>query len=1086
MRHTFRLVVALILLAIVSRGDARAADQVFFPAYQNVTSVLVQRINAETVRIDMSAWYLTERAISIALVNKFRSGVPVRLIGDRVAIFESDPLTKREFYWLAAQGVPIRLRYNPTWFPEIDHWKATIFAGQRLATEGGTVGGGLVSFGSANYTPFELAPVSSTDYKDEVVLFSDDRSLVDAFKTKFDRFWNDTTTEPGSRIVNPPFFKDWYDACALEPGCSDFTTQYPTRTPMVVDTGRLEPDYAMPPDMGWSQGSEFNDRLIQEIDREVTAVDLVAYRLTVSGVTDALIRRHREGVATRVMIDPEQYISRVWPEYWLTRANVDRLWAAGIQVKQRVHTGLTHMKLLITSNYSTIASSNIASGWQRDHNYFVPAATKPAIHTALQTRFNQMWGDPNAFGPFHPLPADAAALTSPPTGATGVATGTALVWARAPFATSYDVYLGPSSGSMTRVANVPAVLTETPPASYSWTPSTPLQAGAQYYWRIVSRTFATDVDATIVAASPIWSFTAAGSGGGSLPAPWVTQDVGATGLAGAASYASGVFSVSGAGSNIWGSADSFRFVYQSLPGDGQIVTRVASIPNTDTFAKAGIMIRQALTAGSPHVLLDVRPGGAGIELLARSSAGGATSYLGGAAMGAPVWLRLTRTGTTIVAAVSSSGSTWTTVGSTSLPAGSMYVGLVVNSHDTTRLNTSTFDGVTISGSVTPPPPPPPTLPSPWTNGDVGATGLAGSASFSNGVFSVQGAGANIWGTSDGFHYVYQTLAGDGQIVARVIGLQNTSPYAKAGVMIRRSTSSGSAHVVLDARPNGAGLELMTRALNGGDTSYLGGATAGTPIWVRLTRTGTSVTGAVSTNGSVWTTVGTTALPTGAALVGLVVSSQDTARLNTATFDNVTVSSSSTPPEPVGTDVVIHAQRIPAAALHGAWSSAPDPTSPGGIKLVTTDTGFAATNNPLANPTHYVDITFDADAGVPYTLWLRLQALGNSKLNDAVWVQFSDALFNGSPVYPINSSSGLLVNLATDSGASSLNNWGWMNSAYWLSQPVTFTFSGTGTHTLRIQVREDGVAFDQVVLSRGSYLSSPPGGPTNDSTIVPEP
>jgi regulation of enolase protein 1 (concanavalin A-like superfamily) len=1074
LRHIFRLAVVLMLLTAVLRGDARADDQIFFPAYQNVTSMLVQRINAETVRIDMSAWYLTEHAISIALANKFRAGVPVRLIGDRVAIFEADPLTKREFYWLAAQGIPIRLRYNPTWFPEIAHWKATIFAGQRM-----------VSFGSANYTPFELAPASATNYKDEVVLLSDDSSIVDAFKTKFDRFWNDTTPEPMSRIVNPPFFKDWYDACALEPGCADFTTEHPSPTPMVVNTGRLEPDYAMPPDMGWSQGPEFNNRLIQEINREVTAIDLVAYRLTVSRVTDALIGRHLEGVATRVMIDPEQYSSQVWPEYWLTRANVDRLWAAGIQIRQRVHVGLTHMKLLITSNYSTVASSNIASGWQRDHNYFVPAATKPAIHAALRTRFDQMWNDPSAFGPFRPLPPAAASLTSPPAGTTGVAAGTALVWARAPFATSYDVYLGTSSGSMTRVANVPAVLTETPPTNYSWTPSTPLQAGAQYYWRIISRTFATDVDATIVAASPIWSFTAAGSAGGSLPTPWVTQDVGATGLAGAASYAAGVFSVSGAGSNIWGSADSFRFVYQSLPGDGEIVARVASVPNTDTFAKAGIMIRQSLAAGASHLLLDVRPNGAGIELLTRSSAGGATSYLGGAAMGAPVWLRLTRTGTTIAAAVSNSGSTWTSVGSATLPTGPMYIGLVVNSHDTTRLNTSTFDGVTVSGSVTPPPPPPPSLPSPWSNGDVGATGLAGSASFSTGVFTVQGAGSNIWGTSDGFHYVYQTLTGDGQIVARVTGLQNTSPYAKAGVMIRRSTSAGSAHVVLDARPNGAGLELMTRASNGGETSYLGGATAGTPIWLRLTRAGASVTGATSTNGSTWTTIGTATLPSGNVLVGLVVSSQDTTRLNTATFDSVEVSSS-TPPEPLGTDVVIHAHRIPASALHGAWSAAPDPTSPASIKLVTTNTGFAATNSPAPGPVHYVDVSFDADAGVPYTLWLRLQAQGNSKLNDAVWVQFSDALFNGAPIYPINSSSGLLVNLATDSGASSLNGWGWTNSAYWLAQPTTFTFGGSGTHTLRIQVREDGVAFDQIVLSRGTYLSSPPGGPTNDSTIVSEP
>jgi len=101
----------------------------------------------------------------------------------------------------------------------------------------------------------------------------------------------------------------------------------------------------------------------------------------------------------------------------------------------------------------------------------------------------------------------------------------------------------------------------------------------------------------------------------------------------------------------------------------------------------------------------------------------------------------------------------------------------------------------------------------------------------------------------------------------------------------------------------------------------------------------------------------------------------------------------------------------------------------------------------------------------------------------VWVQFSDAQANGSPIYPLNSTVGLLVNLATDSTAGSLNNWGWQNAAYWLSQATTVTFATSGTHTLRIQVREDGVQFDQIVLSPGTYVSSPPGPVSGDSTIV---
>ena len=51
------------------------------------------------------------------------------------------------------------------------------------------------------------------------------------------------------------------------------------------------------------------------------------------------------------------------------------------------------------------------------------------------------------------------------------------------------------------------------------------------------------------------------------------------------------------------------------------------------------------------------------------------------------------------------------------------------------------------------------------------------------------------------------------------------------------------------------------------------------------------------------------------------------------------------------------------------------------------------------------------------------------------------------------------------------------------EPTTVTFATSGTHTLRIQAREDGVALDQIVLSPGRYLQTAPGAVSNDSTIV---
>ncbi len=203
----------------------------FFSSNTNVTDILVQCINQENMRLDISSWYLSEHSISIAIANRVRqAGVIVRIIGDRGAIFEADPNTKAQYYWLANQGIPIRLRFNPNWFPEIDHWKAAIFVGQNL-----------VEFGSGNFAPdragAELrAPTTTTTRRCSRGIRRSSR----AFRMKFDRMWNDTTVEPQSIISGPPYLKDWYDACAHEPKGCDFSTQYPNPAPMIINTARLE------------------------------------------------------------------------------------------------------------------------------------------------------------------------------------------------------------------------------------------------------------------------------------------------------------------------------------------------------------------------------------------------------------------------------------------------------------------------------------------------------------------------------------------------------------------------------------------------------------------------------------------------------------------------------------------------------------------------------------------------------------------------------------------------------------------------------------------------------------------------------
>ena len=66
--------------------------------------------------------------------------------------------------------------------------------------------------------------------------------------------------------------------------------------------------------------------------------------------------------------------------------------------------------------------------------------------------------------------------------------------------------------------------------------------------------------------------------------------------------------------------------------------------------------------------------------------------------------------------------------------------------------------------------------------------------------------------------------------------------------------------------------------------------------------------------------------------------------------------------------------------------------------------MANTTNALASPTDYVDVRFSAPAGTAYTVWLRLKAAANSKLNDSLYVQFSDALASGSAIYQLNTTN----------------------------------------------------------------------------------
>lgn len=174
---------------------------------------------------------------------------------------------------------------------------------------------------------------------------------------------------------------------------------------------------------------------------------------------------------------------------------------------------------------------------------------------------------------------------------------------------------------------------------------------------------------------------------------WLHQDVGQVGPSGSARLNGKSWAVSGAGPDIWANADGFHFVYQPVPGNGAFVARVGQQEATDPWAKAGIMIRESLEAGSRHVLLAATPGH-GLVFLKREETQGTTSMESAAADVVGPWLKLVRQGTFVSAYASSDGSTWAWIGAQDLPIGAApLVGLAVNSHDNARLGAVVFEDV---------------------------------------------------------------------------------------------------------------------------------------------------------------------------------------------------------------------------------------------------------------------------------------------------------------------------------------------------------------------------------------------------------
>ena len=233
----------------------------------------------------------------------------------------------------------------------------------------------------------------------------------------------------------------------------------------------------------------------------------------------------------------------------------------------------------------------------------------------------------------------------------------------------------------------------------------------------------------------------------------------------------------------------------------------------------------------------------------------------------------------------------------------------------------------------------------------------GSVSFDSAAqtYTMVGAGSNIWGQNDQFHFAFKELTGDGSIVLRVDRIMQDPPHGdpRIGVMMRDTLDPNAANAMLFVEPDPR-IRLTQRVRVADETTNVAVAATGTtPVWLRLTREGFVFKAEMSNNGTTWTPLVDTGsqasiFMTDPVYVGLVVCSHASGRFVDATFSNVKTTGQITPSGPftASQDVGIASNsaqplyvRLQDSANHSAVVTNAD--------VVTTDT-WTAWKIPLAD------------------------------------------------------------------------------------------------------------------------------------------
>ena len=444
------------LLAVVLVGlgasTSVAADRFCDPSFEDCRTPLLTLIANERVGIDMGFWFMEDARYTTALIKRHQAGVPVRLLVDTRANTKN-PQNYYRLKELADAGIPMRRCISGG----IMHWKAAIFVGQNT-----------VEFGGANYSAWGWVPEQPyVNYTDEVILFTDQSSIVQSFMTKFDDLWtNNLVFADAANIVTAP--------------------------------ARAYPSFLKDPALNFPPTDSYVSRAVKAYNAETGRIDVIMYRITDRQHADAMISAVQRGLSVRLITEPHEYRD---PNYLWDSWNVDRMYMAGVQIKMRAHQGLNHGKLVLLYNQvmSIFGSSNWTSAStnsQQEHNYFLQ---NQGAFTYFKGQFLRKWNNSTGYvetSPFVPSPPDTPVYTGPANTATVSTTGVRLAWQPGYWAHKADIYFGTTSDPPLIARDVTVT-----PKSTAYYSLPQLSPGRTYYWRIVSKTMANKTK-----SGPIWRF----------------------------------------------------------------------------------------------------------------------------------------------------------------------------------------------------------------------------------------------------------------------------------------------------------------------------------------------------------------------------------------------------------------------------------------------------------------------------------------------------------------------------------------------------------------------------------------------------